>query len=359
MPSPERKRVLLIGVLPPTIGGVSIHMQRLAEYVSRNGFVVNACDLYTNDMSEAAPSNNLTVFSGKGVRGKLRLLSALRHKADIAHIHLSTGRNVFSVCLLLLYASFFCRTFITIHSGSFPDELNSMRRIRRAALINSFKRCNKVICVSNTIADAAKNHGLPQAKIRVIPAFIPPSNNAQPAIADSSQGENPTQVVKVCCAGFAIPLYGWETLLDSIAQLDQGFEFHMAFYNEFDQPFFDNLLIRIEQLPNVTAHLNLNPAEFSTLMASCHLFVRPTTTDGDSIAVREALFLGKRVIASNAVWRPEGCFLFETGDPIDLAIKIRAVGHEIFQQKDRIRPNLQVDTIQAGKEIVSVYSERS
>jgi glycogen(starch) synthase len=60
--------------------------------------------------------------------------------------------------------------------------------------------------------------------------------------------------------------------------------------------------------------------------------IRPTYTDGDSISVREALALGVPVIASNAVARPAGTVLFETGNSDDLMKKMGCV-FETYLQK--------------------------
>jgi glycosyltransferase involved in cell wall biosynthesis len=53
--------------------------------------------------------------------------------------------------------------------------------------------------------------------------------------------------------------------------------------------------------------------------ARSDLFVRPTTTDGDSISIRECLSLGVPVVASDVVWRPPGCTVFRNRDMADFA----------------------------------------
>jgi glycosyltransferase involved in cell wall biosynthesis len=44
------------------------------------------------------------------------------------------------------------------------------------------------------------------------------------------------------------------------------------------------------------------------------VFVRPTLSDGDSIAVREAMTVGLPVVASDVGYRPPGIILFPAGD---------------------------------------------
>jgi len=54
--------------------------------------------------------------------------------------------------------------------------------------------------------------------------------------------------------------------------------------------------------------------DFSSLTEFLSVYIRPTITDGDSIAIREALSAGVKVIASDCVVRPKGVQLFKSGD---------------------------------------------
>ena len=49
-------------------------------------------------------------------------------------------------------------------------------------------------------------------------------------------------------------------------------------------------------------------------LARSSVLLRPTNTDGDAVSVREALWLGVPVIASDVVERPAGTELFRTRD---------------------------------------------
>jgi hypothetical protein len=49
------------------------------------------------------------------------------------------------------------------------------------------------------------------------------------------------------------------------------------------------------------------------LVSVSDIVVRATTTDGDSLSVREALALGKAVVASNVTGRPPGVSLYKVG----------------------------------------------
>jgi glycosyltransferase involved in cell wall biosynthesis len=60
------------------------------------------------------------------------------------------------------------------------------------------------------------------------------------------------------------------------------------------------------------------PVDFVALMKRCDLVLRPANTDGGALTVREALYCGVPVIASDVVQRPSGTILFRNRDVHDL-----------------------------------------
>jgi len=54
------------------------------------------------------------------------------------------------------------------------------------------------------------------------------------------------------------------------------------------------------------------------VIAASDLFVRPTLADGDALSLREALALGRRVVATEVGVRPQGAQLVRAGDALDL-----------------------------------------
>ena len=56
------------------------------------------------------------------------------------------------------------------------------------------------------------------------------------------------------------------------------------------------------------------PLSFVRLITMSDIVLRTTNTDGDAISIREGLFFGKKVIASDVVKRPEGVLTFKTRD---------------------------------------------
>ncbi|MEI2749894.1 MAG: hypothetical protein V9E88_14180 [Ferruginibacter sp.] len=71
-------------------------------------------------------------------------------------------------------------------------------------------------------------------------------------------------------------------------------------------------------------------------MNSADIVLRPTNTDGDALTIREAIYLNKKIVASDVVERPEGTILFKTRDTNDLEIKIEAAIEQDNQVNGKI-----------------------
>ena len=73
-------------------------------------------------------------------------------------------------------------------------------------------------------------------------------------------------------------------------------------------------------------------ASFVKLIEQSDMVIRPTNTDGDSLTIREGLYLNKIVLASDVVKRPDGTKLFKTRNTVDLFEQMK----ELITQKNAI-----------------------
>src|SRR5206468_2241454 len=78
----------------------------------------------------------------------------------------------------------------------------------------------------------------------------------------------------------------------------------------------------------VHAFGELHRPQALALIAGCDVFVRPTLADGDSVSVREAVALGRAVVATAAGTRPPEAHLVPCGDPAALASALVAAGDD-------------------------------
>ena len=61
------------------------------------------------------------------------------------------------------------------------------------------------------------------------------------------------------------------------------------------------------------------------ILSKSDVFVRPTNTDGDALSVRESIYVGTPVIASDVVPRPSEVVLFQNRNDFDFYHKVKDV----------------------------------
>jgi glycosyltransferase involved in cell wall biosynthesis len=81
--------------------------------------------------------------------------------------------------------------------------------------------------------------------------------------------------------------------------------------------------VRARGLAGSVHHLGELPRDRAlAVVAAADLFIRPTLADGDAISVREALALGRPVVASAVGARPSEAALFPPGDAVACAEQV-------------------------------------
>jgi glycosyltransferase involved in cell wall biosynthesis len=111
--------------------------------------------------------------------------------------------------------------------------------------------------------------------------------------------------------------YGMNLMLDLMSNLREDFPkiglvvFFGGAISETTNPIFEKSISRAQSFP-LSEHILYyqGKGEFYPALKICDVFLRPTTTDGDANSIREALWTGTPVVASDAVPRPDGCVLF-------------------------------------------------
>lgn len=311
--SSKARRAFVYSAFPPPVGGVAVHSERLARLLSRSGFIVEAFEMHNR-------FDDSVNFPFKYYRGN-RLITALKflyhtllRRPDIVHIHVSAGRQVIFLWMLTLIISSVCPIVVTIHSGSFPSVYCQMRSWKKWLMRRMIKSTSCIVAVSDRIRYFLNSHlNAGSHLIQVIPAYLP-------SCAASPRNLQPS-VKRIVASGYGTPIYFWEGLVNALNLVELPYEIVFAFYNEYQQPYYQDVLNQAEESlkGKIKIYNDLSPDEFAIVMSSADVFVRPTLTDGDSIAVREALELGLTVIASNSVERPEQCFIFDSGNEHMLA----------------------------------------
>jgi len=208
--------------------------------------------------------------------------------------------------VVLLCRIFGKKTIVTLH-GKYVKGLQKpwaliKRSIHRATVPIVLNKDSYLTCIAIN-----KN-------TRLIPAFIPPQReeNLDPKIiriVDDIHNQGKKVVVT----------YGFDNIYDTSGREIYGINFLIKYFEK------NNSYSLIVSDPG--GHYKKNHKEVSDniffidyphslyeLMRISDVFARNTSKDGDSLSVKEALYLDKKTICSDVVERPVGAYLFKYSD---------------------------------------------
>ena len=311
-------RVLLVGDFPPPHGGVAVHVELLQKAIRRAGGEVTVLDIGKGQIPADGvyPAGSYGSFTAQ--------LASFAARGYLIHLHTS-GANRKS-WMLAFACSAAARlagrpALITLHSGLGPQWLEESvpRRVVASAVLRSF---GLVIAVSAPIARMAKQLGVDDGRLAIVPAFS--GAFLEPGDLPAAAAEVREQAAPLLCAMLAHgPVYGADVLLQAFARVQAARpSARLVVFGPGTRP--HELGPRAERLAGAAAtHVHglgeLGRPQALAVMKAADLFVRPTLADGDSVSVREALALGKPVVCTAVGTRPEGVQLVPPGDPAALA----------------------------------------
>lgn len=305
----ETLRIMFAGPIPTPIGGISIHISRLSSWLSAKAIKVDHVD-------EARHKK-------KGVYNirSLRVLSYLRHLArcNLAHIH--SDVHLFRILHILACRLFGLRVIVTIHAWQAG---NLVTLINRIFLVLA----HQVILVNEEINDSLKLRDY-----QVLPAFLPPTtcrNDLPEEITTFIRKARARGCSLLCANAYQIreykgqDLYGLDLCVELMDQLACRSDVKSALVfvvccDARSNQLYANAQERIKERGLESNFCLYNKSvDFITLMDQCDIVLRPTNTDGDALTIREALYFGLPVIASDVVQRPPGTILFRNRDTKEL-----------------------------------------
>jgi glycosyltransferase involved in cell wall biosynthesis len=312
-------RVLLVGDYPPPYGGVAIHVQQLHGFLRGQGVEAKVLDIGKG--GRPAPD----VLPVKSPAHFALRLAGFVSSGWTVHVHTS-GNNPKSWVLAGMVGGvpgLRSPRVITLHSGLLPDYLagaSARRNFARVALAGY----ERVIAVSEAVKAAVVECGVPEGKVLVHPAFCASQVRPGP-VPQVVEAARARRKPLLAMAHHPSPVYGRALMFRALKGLAEELpDVGLALFG----PGTDSAeFIRDVRELRVAGHLEvlgeLEHAAALGLIARSDAFIRPTTHDGDSISVREALALGVPCVASDVCPRPEGTYLFHAGRAPDLAVRVR------------------------------------
>ncbi|MDC8447892.1 MAG: glycosyltransferase [Nitrospira sp.] len=343
-------KVVIVGGYPPPFGGITVHIQRLASILSKY-YDVKVLDFYGKSTAADKPRHDIELIR---IRGNIlsRLIYAIRQLYSghgIVHLHVSAGNNLLRI-LCFLIAKVSKKLMLTIHSGSFAARISEQGLLARSFLRWMLQWFDRIIVVNPEQQEALKRLGVLPSKVVIIPAYLKTTVEQLPGIAQRIVEMRSRNQVMLISSGFGLPHYGYHMILQTLsaALQDKKVALILALYNTYDRAYLNELARLAAMLKHVEYIVleDSQPEEFNYILAQCDTYIRATTIDGDSVAVREALQHGLNVLCSDCVARPTGTVLFSltSGESLSKALEDASVSQR------KVHP--QHDT---ATELLSVY----
>lgn len=315
-------RVLQLGPVPPPEGGVSRNLFAIRDRLLGEA---SACKVVATTNSGAAADGEDIHFP----RTPLAFITTLRSiDADITHLHLG-GEITPRVLALAAAVKIFGRgkKVLTMHSGGFPGSPAGRAASPATIAAMIFRQFDHIIAVNEEIAEVFRRYGIRDEDLSIIPPFDlsrPPAGLELPAEITDFAGKHYPLLVSV---GGLEPEYQPILLIESLKKLKAG---HPdagliivgggSMRREAEKAIDDHKLENDVLLSGALQH-----DVVLKLIEEANVMLRLTKFDGDAISVRESLFLGIPVIATNVGIRPEGVHLIGEQTPEAIVEAIEAV----------------------------------
>jgi glycogen synthase len=313
-------RVLLLGPYPPPYGGVQVNLFSIRELLRERGIPCAVINLTRHRQVDGDG-----VFYPRSAVELLRLLARLRY--EIIHLHIGGAVTPRLLALCLCCCSIpGSRAVLTFHSGGYASSPEG-RKARRWSLRGMvFRRFDSVIAVNQEIANLMARYGLPPGKVRLIAPWSPPKDAAGAGLTGNLEVFFARHDPVLLTVGLLEPEYDLPLQIEVLGEIRKSHpEAGLVMIGSgnleeelrrtiLSKPYAEHILL-CGDVPH---------AETLTAIARCHLLLRTSLYDGDSLAVREALHFGTPVIASDNAMRPPGVSLVPPGDAGKLLLAVEA-----------------------------------
>lgn len=307
--------VVQLGPFPPPYGGVQANLVAIREHLRRNGIVSGVINL-TRHRKEPGDE----VYYPETALQTALLLVKL--PARILHLHIG-GTVSARAAMLGLFCSWLPgrKAVLTFHSGGYPSSAEG--RAARAGSFRGFvfRQFDRIIVVNSQLRDVFQRYGVPESRIRLILPHAVDFQEMSPVLPEPLRRFYDTHKPILLTVGLLEPEYDLASQIDVLETVLQRYpDAGLAIIGS--GALEQELRERIDSKP-YREHILLtgDMPHSGTLRAiqEAGVLLRTTLYDGDAVSVRESLFLGTPVIATENGMRPDGVRLIPLSDMPALA----------------------------------------
>lgn len=286
----HQKKLLIVGAVPPPIGGVSIHLERVLKWMESKEYKFSFCSTQNGYISNI-------------------LKSSRNHQ--VIHLHISNSKlRVFLVFILRFILG--KRVIITVHGKIGKHKGFIDYNLDKIALL----LVNTPILLNTATFNLAQKIN---SKSVIFTPFIPPSNKNLnlPELLKCEIDKFITNSTQIFCTNASSlaydqtgnEIYGITSLVKVFSELKDDKKIIISDPTGENYKYCKDNLTISDNIFFIT-----QPHNFSGIIDLSHCFIRATTTDGDPLSVKESLHFNTPVIASNCIERPKTVITYQTQD---------------------------------------------
>lgn len=321
--------IALLGIMPPPLGGVSVHIKRVMHTLKKQ----NNSVLFFN--TEQRRSFNFVL--SYVIRFIMWLL---KHKPDVIMYHsIYLANSYVDMIIITLYCMWYNKQIVYV-------EHDCRHMYRRTFLIKKLfsamiSRSSQLVLIGSKTYQSYDDTKIKlPVHATVESAFLPPCEDDYETILKTYPSSlwNFINCHKPCLLINASQLlllnhiqdlYGINMSLQLVKKLKREYTsigLIIALASPGNKDYYNYLVQYIEH-HQLTEQIFLleGQKELWPLFNYIDLFVRPTLSDGASVSVEEALYYGVSVVASDVCYRPESTSIFKSADDDDFARVVQLV----------------------------------
>lgn len=371
------KKIALVGILPPPIGGRSIYFKKtinklLNDYpdLKIDAYILNKNidDIFFNHKN-----NNLKIISNY----RSLIINILLKKYKIVH----TNDENFKVLSIISLFCYFTNTQVFLNMHSFRSNPKNYSLINKICMRISFNFLNRIFVVGKNEFQKL-NQYVEADKLEQISPHIRISRNHNEFLKTKYDIENLEVFLKknykesnlkkndfvLTWNGSILEneindAYGLNLFFDMINKIESEHRFAKRFkyilvvigLSKKEESKLSTIENRIKN-NNLEKKVILltQTISFNEVLSYTSLYIRPTRTDSYGLSVSEALDFGIPTIASNVCERPNQVNLFNNGDLNDLYKKVEYVFSNYENQKFILKER---EEVEENNNIEKIYNE--
>jgi glycosyltransferase involved in cell wall biosynthesis len=329
--SRARRRVVLLGPVPPPFGGVSVYLDALAQHLERCGVRVWA--LY-GDGARNDPHIRFVKHRRLGVARALLSEGRGARILDATHFHFEHPHIVLLPLWLTLKRALGFEWYKNVHDGSLPARHKNFSLVQRFLFHRATRAVTEFVVVSEELRRWLRDEIKVTQRVTLASSLLAPPTSALDAPLSPATEQRLASYLRcarrVCSIGVFTPEYGFAHAAEVVERLraETGEEIGLVLLDGAfarDEHYRAGVLRAGREW--ITVLENVPNAEVYRILQSSDAFVRAFAYESYGISRVEAIWCGATVVATN-VGETRGMLTYEFGDMTALRMQLRRALHD-------------------------------